>query len=120
MNSLSYFTTPSGDEMAVLPRAELDALKDSVARAREVAAYDAGTLPGLTPAEALDFAAAVSPLAFWRKRAGFTQSALAAQLGIAQNYLSEIENGKRGGPVGLWLKLSTALGVPVEALVDED
>ena len=118
--SLSFFTTPSGDEMAVLPRAELDALRDAVARARDIAAYEAGRMPGLSPEEALDFARSPSPLAFWRKRARLTQAALAASVGVTQNYLSEIENGKRSGPVGLWLKLSAALGVPVEALVDED
>ena len=63
------------------------------------------------------FADAVSPLAFWRKRAGLTQGALAERIGVAQNYLSDVESSKRTGRIGLWLKLSAALGVPVEALV---
>lgn len=120
MNTHSYFTSPSGDEMVVLPRAEFEALKDAAARAREISAYESGHLPGLSPEEALEFAQAASPLAFWRKRVGLTQAELAQRIAIAPSYLSEIENGKRNGPVGLWLKLSSALGVPVEALVDED
>ena len=57
--------------------------------------------------------AAASPLAFWRKKRGFSQTSLAAELGIAQNYVSDIENGKRSGPVELWLKLSRTLQVPL-------
>jgi len=45
---------------------------------------------------------------------------LAEQVGVAQNYLSEVEAGKRAGPVSLWLKLSSALSVPVDMLVDEE
>ncbi len=120
MNTHTYFTTPSGDEMAVLPRTELEALKDAAARVRDVAAYEAGRLPGLSPEESLEFANTPSPLAFWRKYRGMTQSALAEIAGVAQGYLSDIENGRRDGPVELWLKLSRALDLPVEALVDED
>ncbi|MEP6563767.1 MAG: helix-turn-helix transcriptional regulator [Mesorhizobium sp.] len=118
--SIHYFTTPKGDEMAVLPRAELDALQDRAVRAREVASYRAGEAPGFSGEEALAFANAVSPLAFWRGRKNKTQTALAAEVGISQNMLSAIENGKRGGDVGLWLRLSRALDVPVDQLVDED
>ena len=118
--SIHYFTTPKGDEMAVLPRAELDALQDRAARTREVASYRAGKAPGFTADEALAFAKAASPLAFWRGRKNKTQTTLAAEVGISQNMLSAIENGKRGGDVGLWLRLSRALEVPVDQLVDED
>jgi antitoxin component HigA of HigAB toxin-antitoxin module len=39
---------------------------------------------------------------------------------ITQNYLSDVENGRRAGPVELWLKLSQALDLPVDVLVDSD
>jgi DNA-binding XRE family transcriptional regulator len=115
-----YFTTPAGEEMAVLPRAEFDALTEAVDHARAVADYHAGRMPGLSPEQTREFIAARSPLSFWRKYRGLTQSALAAQVDITQNYLSDVENGKRSGPVELWLKLSRALDVPVDALVDTD
>jgi DNA-binding XRE family transcriptional regulator len=118
--SVHYFTTPKGEEMAVLPRAELEALNDRALRAREVASYRAGEAPGFTAEEALAFANASSPLAFWRSRSGKTQTVLAAEVGISQNMLSAIENGKRGGDIGLWLRLARVLGVPLDQLVDED
>lgn len=118
--TVQYFTTPKGEEMAVLPRVELEALTEAADHARSVADYHAGRLPGLSPAQTKEFVAASSPLSFWRKHRGLTQSALAARIGVAQNYLSDVENGKRSGPVELWLKLGRALDVPVEALVDED
>ena len=124
--NVSYLTTPGGEELALLPRAEFEVLKAAAERveafehANAVAEYREGKLPGLSPEEALAFAEAASPLAFWRKRAGLTQGALAEKVGVTQNYLSEVEAGKRAGPVSLWLKLSATLGVPVETLVDEE
>ena len=118
--NVRFVTTPEGEEMAVLPRAEFEALTEAVDHARAVAAYRAGRVPGLSPDEARQLVTAVSPLSFWRKYRGMTQAALAQQASIAQNYLSDIENGKRAGPVELWLRLSSVLDVPVEALVDED
>jgi DNA-binding XRE family transcriptional regulator len=118
--TVQYFTTPKGDEMAVLPRAELEALREAAEHAQAVADYQAGRLPGLTPEQAREFVASNSPLAFWRKHKGMTQAMLAAEVGIAQNYLSDIENAKRSGPVELWLRLSDKLGVPVEALVEAE
>jgi DNA-binding XRE family transcriptional regulator len=100
--SVHYFTTPQGEQMAVLPRAELEALSEAAEHARAVADYEAGRLPGLTPEETLQFVE------------------LAADVGIAQNYLSDIENGKRSGPVELWLRLSRSLGVHVDALVEAE
>lgn len=115
-----YFTTPAGEEMAVLPRAELEALMQGADHSRAVAAYRAGHLPGLTADQTRALVAARSPLAFWRGYRGMTQTALASMSGIAQNYLSDLENGKRAGSVDLWLKLGRALDVPVEALVEAD
>lgn len=118
--NVRYVTTPEGEEMAVLPRAQFEALTEAVDHARAVAGYSAGRIPGLTPDEARQLIVAVSPLSFWRKYRHLTQVALADRASIAQNYLSEIENGKRAGPVELWLRLSRILDVPVDALVDDD
>jgi DNA-binding XRE family transcriptional regulator len=123
---VSYVTTPGGEELALMPRAEFEALKAAAERieaaehAQAFADYRDGKLPGVCPEKALAFVQAASPLAFWRKRAGVTQGTLAEKVGVTQNYLSDVETGKRAGPVSLWLKLSAALGVPVEVLVDEE
>jgi DNA-binding XRE family transcriptional regulator len=118
--NVRYYTTPEGDEMAVLPRAEFEALSEAAVHSSAMNEYLSGRLPGLTPDETRAFVSAASPLAFWRKKRALTQSTLASEVGIAQNYLSDLENGKRSGPVEVWLKLSRILQVPVEALVDED
>ncbi|HMQ58883.1 MAG TPA: helix-turn-helix transcriptional regulator [Rhizobiaceae bacterium] len=114
-----FLVTPNGEELAVLPRAEYDEMIEAVARTRDVADYRAGYLPGLTPAETREYVEAPTPLSFWRKYRGFTQADLAARVKIGQGYLSDIENGKRAGPVELWLKLSRALDLPIEAIVDD-
>jgi DNA-binding XRE family transcriptional regulator len=118
--SIAYVVTPGGEELAVLPRAELEALQNAVDHAQAIAGFREGRIPGLSPAEARALMASISPLAFWRKYRRQTQASLAGIVGVTQNYLSEIENGKRGGDVTLWLRLAKALELPVEALVDED
>jgi transcriptional regulator with XRE-family HTH domain len=37
---------------------------------------------------------------------------------ISQNYLSEIETGRRKGPAKLQKKFARALGVPIDLLID--
>ncbi|BCG86462.1 MULTISPECIES: helix-turn-helix transcriptional regulator [unclassified Mesorhizobium] len=119
MSNIAYVTTPGGEELAILPRSELDALRESLEHAQALGGFRAGQLPGLAPDEARDLVVATSPLAFWRRYRKQTQAVLAASVGVTQNYLSEIENGKRGGDVALWLRLARALELPVESLVDE-
>lgn len=118
--NVAYVVTPGGEELAVLPRAELEALRDAAEHAQALAGFREGKIPGLSPGEARALVAAPSPLAFWRKHRRLTQASLAGIVGVTQNYLSEIENGKRGGDVTLWLRLAKALELPVEALIDED
>ncbi len=120
MNSIVYFTSPGGDEMAILPRAELEALRNAADHAKALADYRSGRVPGLTPEQALAFAEAPSPLAFWRRFRGLTQSQLAIEIGIAQNYLSDLENGKRTGDVTLWMRLARVLDLPVEELIEAE
>jgi DNA-binding XRE family transcriptional regulator len=58
---------------------------------------------------------AVRVIREWR---GMIQGELAIAVGISQNYLSEIETGRRKGPAGLQKKFARALGVPVDLLID--
>jgi transcriptional regulator with XRE-family HTH domain len=51
----------------------------------------------------------------WR---GMIPGELAVAVGISQNYLCEIETGRRKGPPGLQKKFACALGVPVDLLID--
>src|SRR3984893_14826718 len=58
---------------------------------------------------------AVRVIREWR---GMIQGELAAAVGISQNYLSEIENGRRKGPAELQKKFARALGVPLDLLIE--
>jgi DNA-binding XRE family transcriptional regulator len=118
--NVRYFTSPEGQEMAVLPRADLEAMTEAANHAAAISDYRSGKLPGLTPRETLAFVEAPSPLAFWRRYRGLTQMALAEAAGISQNYLSELERGKRSGSVELWLRLGRELRLPVDQIVDAD
>jgi len=44
---------------------------------------------------------------------GYSQKELAAKVGISQNYLSELENGKYDIKLSLLCKISSVLNVPV-------
>jgi DNA-binding XRE family transcriptional regulator len=116
--NVRYITTPKGEELAILPRAELEALTEAAEHARALADYRGGRVPGLSPDETRALIAASSPLAFWRKYRGMTQAGLAETVGVTQGYLSDVEKGRRDGPVELWLKLARALDLPIEALIN--
>lgn len=108
--------SPSGDELVVLSRQEyqdlLDA-RDHAAAMREVAA-GADTL---TDAELDEYLAAPTPLAYWRKHRGMTQTQLAAQVDISQPYLAQLEAGKRVGDAKLCARLAEELRLRIEDLV---
>ena len=61
--------------------------------------------------------AAPTPLAFWRRKRGLTQTQLAEHVGISQNYVASLEKGDRKGDPALFKKLATALAVPMENLI---
>jgi DNA-binding XRE family transcriptional regulator len=73
----------------------------------------------LSAEEAAALLAAPVPLAFWRKRRGNTQSQLAADIYVSQNFLSDLERGKANGDVALYAKIARRLGVQIEDLVPD-
>jgi DNA-binding XRE family transcriptional regulator len=107
------------DDTVTLTRQEYQDLidaRDHVLAVREVAA---GRMETISSDELPAYLAAATPLAFWRRKRGLTQAALAEQVGITQPYLAQIETGKRTGEVGLYVKLARALRLRVEDLVAE-
>src|SRR5262249_31078066 len=58
----------------------------------------------------------VDRLAAGQKR-DMTQAELAVSAGITQGYLSELEAGKRKGPVALHQRIARALGTPIHLLL---
>jgi DNA-binding XRE family transcriptional regulator len=115
-------TTPGGEELVLLPKAEFEALRDrldAAEHARAVAEVAAGKLETLSAEETAAALAAPTPLAFWREKRGLKQKTLAATLGVSQSFLSEIEAGKKKGDPVLYLKMARALAVRMEDLVEE-
>ena len=117
--NVSYVKTPGGEELAILPRVELEEIMEAAAHAKALGEYRSGRDPGLTAAEMRELLAATTPLAFWRRKRGSTQARLAEAAGITQNYLSNLETGKRKGSPAQWLKIVRALDVPLEELIAE-
>ncbi|BBE74341.1 helix-turn-helix domain-containing protein [Oharaeibacter diazotrophicus] len=114
---------PGGEPMVVMTRSDFEALRDA-ADAAEAAAVRAGIARGeietFTEEETLAYLAAATPLAFWRRRRGLSQQALAAAAGISQSYVADLEAGRRKGDPALFLRLARALGVAMEAIVVDE
>jgi DNA-binding XRE family transcriptional regulator len=115
--NVSYVKTPGGEELAILPRAELEYIVAGAAHGKALADYHSGRDPGLTASEMRELLAAATPLAFWRRRRGLSQATLAQAVGLTQNYVSDLETGKREGRPAHWVKIARALDVPLEELI---
>jgi DNA-binding XRE family transcriptional regulator len=106
--TVQYITTPAGEELAILPRRDYDALLarlgDEAAEDRATArivdehleAVAAGTAgPAIPHWFVMLVAEHDAPVTAARKHHGLTQAQLAAVLGISQGHLSDIERGRR-------------------------
>lgn len=121
MGRLQIITSPSGEELVVLPRNDYDDLVDALAVRKIEATPTARREELLSSEDVAALLGAPTPLAFWRKKRGKTQSQLAAEIGVSQNFLSDLERGKARGEVTLYAKLARCLAVQIEDLVpDED
>jgi DNA-binding XRE family transcriptional regulator len=112
--------------VAILPRAEYERLK-AVAREAE---EDAGTArliarakreiaagTPLLPKDVVDrLGKSENPIRVLRQFREQTQAELSVGVEITQNYLSELETGKRKGPLELHQKIARFLGVPLDLL----
>jgi DNA-binding XRE family transcriptional regulator len=128
-SNVQFIHTPGGDDLAVLPRIEYDRLVALAAEAQEDAAASRlvrqstralkegreVVLPKTVADRLANGDNAVRAIREWRDS---TQGDLAAAVGISQNYLSEIETGRRKGPAELQKKLARALGVPMDLLIE--
>jgi DNA-binding XRE family transcriptional regulator len=101
----------------VLPRRDYEDLVDALAARKIEAALASGREELLTAAEVAELAAAPTPLAFWREKRGKTRAQLAAELGVSEGFLCDIESGDAMGDVMLYGKLAQSLGVLIEDLV---
>ncbi len=93
-------------------------MADAAQHARVMAEIAAG-LPTVSEAELDDYLAAPTPLSFWRKRAGKTQAALAAEVDISQAFLAQLEGNNREASLSVMVRLARTLGVKIEDLLVE-
>ena len=115
--------SPKGDDIVILSRKEYDRLlaaadEDAVdaAIAKKAITRNEETL---SEAEVNELLAARTPLAFWRKKRGLTQTELAKAAGIAQGFLSEIESGLKTGDVTVLQRIAIALEISLLELVPD-
>jgi DNA-binding XRE family transcriptional regulator len=120
MGKPQIITSPSGEELVVLPRRDYEDLVDALAEREVETALAAGREELLTAVETAALIEAPTPLAFWRKKRGKTQAQLAAEIGVSQNFLSDLERGKAKGDVTLYRKLARSLALQIEDLAPED
>ncbi len=124
---VKFKTTPDG-EVAIIPRAEYERLKafeqeaeEDRGTARLVARAKREIADGtpVLPKDVVDrLANGENPVRVLRQFRGWTQTELANAEGvqITQNYLSDLEMGKRKGPLALHRKFARVLGVPLDML----
>jgi DNA-binding XRE family transcriptional regulator len=128
-SSVQFIHTPGGDDLAVLPRCDYDRLVALAAEAQEdasasrivrnsVRALKEGREVVLPKAVVDRLANGDNPVRVIREWRDMIQGELAVAVGISQNYLSEIETGRRKGPAELQKKFARALGVPMDLLIE--
>lgn len=130
MTKPQIIRSPSGDELVVLPREEYERLlaalgderAEDVAGARIVrealAAEQRGEEIFLPEQTWEKIEAGMHPIEAIRKFRGMTQVQLAAETGITQGFLSEIENRRKTGDVSVLKRIAAALRAPLDLIAD--
>jgi ribosome-binding protein aMBF1 (putative translation factor) len=115
--------SPKGDDIVILSRKEYDRLlvaaNEDVTDAAVAKKAIARNEETLSEAEMDELLAAKTPLAFWRKKRGLTQTDLAKSAKIAQGFLSEIESGLKTGDVTVLQRIAIALEISLLELVPD-
>jgi DNA-binding XRE family transcriptional regulator len=126
MTKVQFIKTGNGEELAVLPKAEYERLTkaaagEDAATARIVREARAEIAEGreiVLPKAIVDrLAGGENPIRVLREWRGMTQMELIVPLGITQGYLSDLETGRRKGPMALHQKIARKLGVPIDLLL---
>jgi len=124
--NVQFITTPGGGEMAVLPRADYDAMvaaleeRVDVAEAQAILArVQAGeeeTFPGDLVARMV---AGENAIKLMREHRGMTQAALADAAGTSTAYISQLETNRRKPGLDLARRIAGALRVDFDTLFPE-
>jgi DNA-binding transcriptional regulator YiaG len=126
MNKVQFIKTETGEELAVLPKAEYDRLveranSEDIGTARVVRkakqAIAAGQEVVLPKAVVDRLAAGESPIRVLREWKDMTQMEMSFRTNISQGHLSDLENGRRTGTPEALRKIANVLKVPLDLLV---
>lgn len=118
--NIQRIRSPSGEEMVVLSAKDFEDLVD--VREAAILAEDirAGRVETLSEAEVEEYLSASTPLAFWRRKRGLTQAALAAAAGVSQPFVAQLESGSRRGDIATYRRLARALSLGLDDLLPDD
>jgi ribosome-binding protein aMBF1 (putative translation factor) len=115
--------SPKGDDIVILSRKEYDSLlvaaNEDLADAAIARTAIARNEETLSESEMDELLAARTPLAFWRKKRGLTQTDLAKAAEIAQGFLSEIESGLKTGDITVLQRIAACLEISLLELVPD-
>jgi hypothetical protein len=124
MNKVQFITTPGGEEMAVLPRADYERLLEEAEMMEDIAALEeaqralAAGEDELIPAE---FAHRIldgeSTIRVWREFRGLSPELLASRAGVGADRLADLEALSRPSESEEVQAIAAALGLDVDDLV---
>lgn len=120
MNKINphFITTADGKTThAVLTIDQWNDIQDALRITEARAAIASGAEELMPDAVVARLVAGENPVKVWRDHRGLTQARLAAQAGVTQAYLSDIEAGKKSGSAKILKALAQALGVDVDDLI---
>lgn len=108
---------PNGEAMVLLSLDQYEDLADLRGHAAAMQTVASGAMETLSEEETAAYLAAKTPLAFWRRHGDVTQRALAEAAGVAQAYITQIENGVREGSPTMLRDIARVLRVRMDDLV---
>ena len=124
MKEITYIKAGRHKTHAVVPIELFRRLMGAAEELSDIALYDAAKKSDdgfHIPADVLDRELdGDHPVKAWREHRGLTVDSLAMAAGISKGYLSQIENGKRHGTTRVMKALSSALGVPLDILAEQE
>lgn len=128
MGFVQNFTTPNGEKMVILPKADYERLLAAYAQdadadiqeARKVLCRVQANTEPVTPLEVYKLMqeSDMSRLRAWRTWRGLSSATLAKKIGRSLSYLVQIENGTRQGSLATMRLLAEALDTSIENLQD--
>ncbi|RIK94190.1 MAG: transcriptional regulator [Proteobacteria bacterium] len=125
MSRIQKFTTPAGESMVILSKADYDHLVELAEDAMDIAETNE-ILARIRSGEEEVFPDTLTkrlllsdenPVRVMRTYRGLTTAALAKKAGISRPYLTMIESGRRTGTADVMKRLAKALAIDMELLI---